>query len=104
MLTRRGGLRVARQLLRTRPDSEPVVRLVRQLELRTHWSLLPLYPMQRWGWGGAAAVTAIGIIGIRIADSRLSGSVAATITLVWLGYVVYSWIWPGILRRWLKIE
>ncbi len=100
----RGALRVARQLLRTRPDSEPVVRLVRQLELRTHWSLLPLYPMQRWGWGGAAAVTAIGIIGIRIADSRLSGSVAATITLVWLGYVVYSWIWPGILRRWLKIE
>ncbi len=99
----RSALRVAQQLLRTRPDSEPLARLVRQLKMRTHWSLLPLYPMQRWGWGGAAILTVIGLIGIRIADSQLPASVAAVITLVWVGYAVYSWVWPGILRKLLKV-
>ena len=50
----RSALRVAQQLLTMRPDSPHFLNLVKELKLQTHWSLLPLYPMQRWGWGGAA--------------------------------------------------
>jgi tetratricopeptide (TPR) repeat protein len=95
----KSALRVAQQLLAMRPDSEQFVTLVRVLKRRNHWTLWPLYPMQRWGWGGAAVVTAIGIIGINIASTTLSRSAAETITFVWLGYVVYSWVWPPILKK-----
>lgn len=95
----RGALRVAQQLLRTSPDSEPLARLVRQLKMRSHWSLLPLYPMQRWGWAGAAAVTAAGFIAVRVSMVTLPEAAATAVLLLWLAYVVYSWVWPPILRK-----
>jgi tetratricopeptide (TPR) repeat protein len=94
-----GALRVAQQLVATRPDSQQFVDLVRALRRQNHWSLLPLYPMRRWGWGGAAAVTAIGLIGVRIAGQTLPPETAEIITFVWLGYVIYSWVWPSILNK-----
>jgi hypothetical protein len=95
----KGALRVAQQLVATRPDSQQFVDLVRALRRQNHWSLLPLYPMRRWGWGGAAAITAIGIIGVRIAGQTLPPQTAEIISFVWLGYVIYSWVWPGILNK-----
>jgi hypothetical protein len=55
--------------------------------------------MRRWGWNGAAVVTAIGIIGVRLAGHTLPPDIAVTIAYVWLGYVIYSWVWPRILRK-----
>jgi tetratricopeptide (TPR) repeat protein len=95
----KGALRVAQQLLTTRPDSEQFVNLVRVLKRQGHWTLLPLYPMRRWGWSGAAVVTAIGILGVRLAGRTLPPSIALTIAYVWLGYVIYSWVWPRILQK-----
>jgi predicted Zn-dependent protease len=95
----RGALRVAQQLLATRPDSEQFVNLVRVLKRQDHWSLLPLYPMRRWGWSGAAVVTAIGLLGIRVAEHTLPPSIALPIAYLWLGYVIYSWVWPRILQK-----
>jgi tetratricopeptide (TPR) repeat protein len=95
----KGALRIAQQLLRMRPDSPQFLNLVKELKLQTHWSLLPLYPMQRWGWGGAAVVTVIGIGVVNASKSQLPGGVASVIGSIWLGYVVYSWVWPRVLRR-----
>jgi tetratricopeptide (TPR) repeat protein len=95
----RSALRVAQQLLAMRPDSPQFLNLVKTLKLHTHWSLLPLYPMQRWGWGGAAVVTVLGIGLVRAAQSSLTTDVASIITYVWLAYVVYSWVWPKILQK-----
>jgi tetratricopeptide (TPR) repeat protein len=95
----RSALRIAQQLLSMRPDSSHFVNLVRELKLKVHWSLLPLYPMQRWGWGGAAVVTAIGLVGVRVARVSLEDSLASIVAFIWLGYVIYSWVWPRILRK-----
>ena len=95
----RSALRVAQQLLAMRPDSPHYLTLVKELKLQTHWSLLPLYPMQRWGWGGAGVVTVLGIGIVHAARSSLTTDLASAIAYVWLAYVVYSWIWPGILRK-----
>jgi tetratricopeptide (TPR) repeat protein len=95
----RGALRVAQQLLSLRPDSPQYLNLVKELKLQTHWSLLPLYPMQRWGWGGAGVITVLGIGIVHAAKSSLTTDVATVIGYVWLAYVVYSWTWPGILRK-----
>jgi predicted Zn-dependent protease len=93
------ALRVAQELVRNQPDSEHLVTFARELKLRNHWSMLPLYPMLRWGWGGAAFVTLGGIFALRAARGVLPESVVVTLGFVWLGYVIYSWTWPAILRK-----
>lgn len=95
----RGALRIAKELLRSQPDNEHYVRLVRDLKSVGHWSLLPLYPMVRWGWGGAVAVTIAGIVGLRALSGVVSPGVSNTLTWIWLLYVVYSWVWPALLRK-----
>lgn len=95
----REALRIAQELLRQQPDSAQLVEMVRALKTQTHWSMIPMYPMQRWGWGGAIAVTAIGMIGLRVAGSALPASVVTPIVLVWLGYCIYTWVWPSILKK-----
>lgn len=97
----RSALRIAQQLLRHQPDSPHLLALVRTLKSRTHWSMLPLYPMRRWGWNAAIAITLLGIIGLRAAERTLPPPVVTTLTWIWLVYVVYSWVWPRLLRRYL---
>lgn len=97
----RGALRIAQQLLRHQPDSKPLLSLVRSLRARTHWSMLPLYPLQRWGWTAAIVITLVGLVGLRVGEQSLPPVVFETLTWVWLAYVVYSWTWPKLLRRYL---
>ncbi len=97
----RGALRIAQQLLRNQPDSPHLLTLVRNLKARTHWSMLPLYPLQRWGWTAAIAITLLGIVGLRAGEQALPGPVFDTLTWLWLAYVLYSWTWPKLLRRYL---
>jgi predicted Zn-dependent protease len=96
----RAALRVAQELLRQRPDSPQFLSLVRELKAQTHWSMLPLYPMQRWGWGGAIFVTVFGLVGLRVAE-RVSPGAYEPLVWIWLAYVIYSWTWPRLLRRWV---
>jgi tetratricopeptide (TPR) repeat protein len=93
-----GALRLARELLRSQPTSEPIVELVRELEVETHWSMRPLYPMRRWGWGGAAAVWGVAMVALHALGNE---PVAAAVGVSWLAYVVYSWVWPAQLKRFL---
>lgn len=97
----RAALRVAQELLRQRPDSPQLLQLVRGLKASSHWSLLPLYPMRRWGWTGAVVVTLGGLIGLRIGERSLPPAAFETLTWIWLTYVIYSWTWPRLLRRWI---
>ncbi|HEY1283381.1 MAG TPA: tetratricopeptide repeat protein [Steroidobacteraceae bacterium] len=95
----REALRIAQELLRQQPDSAQLVQIVRALKVQTHWSMIPMYPMQRWGWGGAVAVTAAGMIGLRVAGTSLPASIVTPLALIWLGYCLYTWTWPSILRK-----
>jgi hypothetical protein len=55
--------------------------------------------MVRWGWGGAAVLTVVGLVGVRIAGHVLPPYATATVIYGWLAYVVYSWVWPSILKK-----
>lgn len=92
------ALSIARELLRAQPDNEDLVDLVRQLRLATHWSMLPLWPVVRFGWTGSVGVWLVAVIGLsalRRSDPALAGALGVAVIL----YVAYSWIWPPILRR-----
>ncbi len=94
----REALGVARELLRLQPDDHELAALVRALRYDTHWTLLPLWPMQRWGWAGSAGLWIGVLIAAQLMD-RLAPAHAGTFGLTWLGFIVYSWAWPPVLRR-----
>jgi tetratricopeptide (TPR) repeat protein len=94
----RAALRLAQEMLRSSPDSPELVELVRDLRHSTHWSLVPLYPVQRWGWGGSIAIWVVAVALLQLAG-RTDSPWATPLAFVWLGYVIYSWTWPPILKR-----
>jgi predicted Zn-dependent protease len=93
------ALRVAQEMLRADPNDPHILEMVRDLKAQTHWSMKPLYPMQRWGWGGAIGVTVAGIVGLRVLDGRIPDGLMQTLSTVWLVYVIYSWVWPSMMKR-----
>lgn len=96
------ALRVARQLLRAQPDSPQLLELVKALRRTSHWSMLPLYPMQRWGWTGAIVLTVGGIAMINMLSPRLPPPWGDVLRIGWIGYVIYSWVWPPLLNRLMR--
>ncbi len=95
----REALRVAQQLLRSRPDSAALLELVRSLKITTHWSMLPLYPVQRWGWPFAIGTWFVIAFGLPVVAKGLPSQVALAISVAWFAYCVYSWVWPRVLPR-----
>jgi tetratricopeptide (TPR) repeat protein len=90
--------RLSQDALRTDPANEHLVNLVRELRIQNHWSMKPLWPLQKWGWGAAAAMWIGGIVVLR-GLSASAPAIAGPATWVWLGYCVYSWVWPSLIRR-----
>ena len=48
--------RIAQQAMRADPANEHLVSMVRELRIQNHWSLKPLWPLRKWGWGASAAM------------------------------------------------
>jgi tetratricopeptide (TPR) repeat protein len=96
-----GALRVARELLRSQPTNETFVEIVRELQVENHWSMLPLYPMRRWGWAGSAGVWVAAIVGFQLAKGFMDDAMVTVVVSVWLLYIVYSWTWPAMLKRFI---
>lgn len=96
----REALEVGRQLLRVDPANADLVEALAELRAETHWIAIPAYPMRRFGWVGAAAVWGFGVLGAR-ATASWSTAWALTFLVVYLGYIVYTWVYPPLLKRWL---
>lgn len=97
----REAYQLSRELLRADPTNTAVVALVRSLRVDTHWSQWPLWPLRRWGWYGSVALWVGSVIGIRMLDQAAPVLVFPA-TMLLLAYVVYSWVWPPLLRRLIK--
>jgi hypothetical protein len=98
---RRDALRVSQELLRSRPDNSQLLENVRILKAATHWSMLPLYPIQRWGWPAVFGIWALFAFGLPAIAPNLPPGVRLGVTCLVLAYVVYSWVWPPLLRKWI---
>ncbi len=93
--------RLAQELLRAQPDDPQMLSLLHQLRLQTHWTLWPLRPLQRWGWYASVGLWVFAIVGLQVLQ-RTAPAMAGPATMVLLAYVIYSWVWPPLLRRWLE--
>jgi len=90
--------RLSQDALRSDPANENLVNLVRELRIQNHWSMKPLWPLQKWGWGASIAMW-IGSIVIIRALAANAPQIAGPASFVLLGYCAYSWIWPSLIRR-----
>lgn len=90
--------RVAQGAMRADPANENLVTLVRELRVQNHWSMKPLWPLQKWGWGASAAMWVGGIL-VTNTLQRAAPQAATPFAFAWLAYAIYSWVWPPILRR-----
>lgn len=92
---------LAKTLLRADPTDASLVQLVRTLRMNTHWSMWPLWPLQRWGWGASIGLYVLMLLVLRGLDKVAPGW-SGPVSLLLLAYVVYSWVWPPIFRRWMQ--
>lgn len=94
---------LAREMLLVQPDNPHLLALVHETGHQTHWTMWPLRPLQRWGWHASIALWVAAVIGGRLVD-RLAPGYAGIFTLTLLSYVVYSWVWPPLLRKWMSFR
>jgi predicted Zn-dependent protease len=90
--------RVAQGAMRADPANENLVMLVRELRIQNHWSLKPLWPLQKWGWGASAAMWVGGILVARFLRHSMPAAYEPFV-YCWLAYAIYSWVGPPLLRR-----
>ncbi len=89
---------IAQQAMRADPANEHLVNMVRELHIQNHWSMKLLWPLQKWGWGGSAAMWVGAIVVMRVLGSS-APQAAGVFAFAWLAYVIYSWVWPSLIRR-----
>lgn len=95
--------RVVAELIRLHPDNEEIIDIAISLRVVTHWTSTPNWPFNRFGWPFS--------IGLWLSFIALSQGVKRfelqipyyfEILMGYLAYVVYSWVQPMVLKRWLK--
>jgi tetratricopeptide (TPR) repeat protein len=90
--------RIAQHAMRADPANENLVNMVRELRLQNHWSMKLLWPMQKWGWGASAAMWVGAIVMMRVLQTSAPEAYGPFV-FTWLAYVIYSWVWPPLIRR-----
>jgi predicted Zn-dependent protease len=91
--------RVSRQMLLANPHSPVWLHNVRVFKAASHWSMKPLYPFQRWGWGASIAVWFFVVLVAGPLSALAGPGVSVAFIALWVLFVIYSWVWPPILRR-----
>ncbi len=93
--------KIGQQLLRGRPRDTELVESLIEVRQHTHWAAIPAWPFIRFGWAGVGGVWVLGMIGGKI----LEGYDRAAAHWWSIGYIAlcaYSWVYPLILRRWIR--
>jgi tetratricopeptide (TPR) repeat protein len=95
-----GAYRIAQELVRSQPDHKPYIQIAADLKATSHWSMLPLWPLMRWGWAASIGLWVLGIGAVRVLGQS-NPAAAGILGLCIFAYAVYSWVWPPLLRRWM---
>jgi tetratricopeptide (TPR) repeat protein len=92
---------LGRELLQLHPDDEELVDLLIELRTLTHPIAWPAYPFIRWGWTGSAVIWGIYVFGSPTFNKHYP-SLATPVAIGYLAWVVYSWTYQALLRKWFR--
>ena len=73
--------------------------LAREARLSAHWSQVPLWPIARYG---PVPVWFAGVALLLLTSRLLPPPLFGVVALLWLTFVVYSWVAPAALRAWAR--
>jgi len=90
---------ISQEVLRINPNSTHALEVVKELKLLNHWSMRPLRPLAKYGWGASIAIWIFAVVTFRVIDKTPLAPYSGILLTLLLAFVVYSWVWPSILRR-----
>ncbi|MEM1260842.1 MAG: tetratricopeptide repeat protein [Pseudomonadota bacterium] len=96
------AFQLSRELVLADPANGSLVELASELRRANHWSMKPLWPMQRFGWAGSIGIWFGAVLLFRSGVLDGTPTLANYLVGALLIYVVYSWVWPPLLRRILR--
>lgn len=97
----RAALVLAQELLRSNPLDKELVDLIIELRTATHWSAMPLWPLQQLGLVGTFLLWASFIVLI-IINRFIEWPHFIFVVYAYLGYCLFSWIHEPIVKRIIK--
>lgn len=93
---------VVQELIRISPHEQGYIETAVDIRTVTHWSSRPLWIFNRFGWSGSIGLWIAVLVLVRVLDSDNSNSTLVTYLIFgYLGLVIYSWVQPPLLKRWL---
>lgn len=92
------GNRHIKHAVQQNPDEEAFRNLAREGRRMTHWAMWPLWPVQKFGPVALYVFFAGGILLLRAFDLT---RFATYFAMFYLGYCIYSWVVPRIIRKFL---
>jgi predicted Zn-dependent protease len=93
--------KLGQQILRLVPDDQELSEQLIELRTVTHWAALPAYFGNRYGWKASIGIW-IGAIILIMTLGQISPGLAGTLGIVYFGWVVYTWTYRPILKRWIR--
>jgi tetratricopeptide (TPR) repeat protein len=93
--------RIAIEILHMHPHSRQALETVVHLDQASHWSMLPLWPMNRWGWAASGVIYVLSVVILGLLRKHAPES-AGPASMLLLAFVVYSWVYPPLFARWMK--
>jgi len=90
---------ISQEVLRLNPNNQDILEAVKELNLVNHWSMRPLRPLMKYGWGASIAIWVAAGVGFRVIDKTPLAPYSGFLLVLLLAFVVYSWVWPSILRK-----
>lgn len=99
----KSALTLVQELIRKNPSDSSLIEVAIDLRRLTHWSALPLWHINRFGWP-AAMGTWVGFIVLLQVDRHSAVPGMGYIVIAYLLWAVYSWIHAPIIGRWIKFR
>jgi len=94
---------VVQELIRIDPQDQDYIDLAIELRSITHWSAAPNWLINRFGWPASIAVWVGFIVMSKLVDIDKYPWMS-WVFIAYLVWVIYSWVHPSILKRWLQYK
>lgn len=95
--------RIARELVSATPEDQDLLDAIVELRVLTHPLGLPVRPLVAYGWAGSAAFWGAFIVisgGLRAVEAP--ERVQMGFIYGYLAWAVYTWVYPPLMRRWIR--
>ena len=93
---------IMQELVRIDPNDQDYIDTVIEIKTVTHWSSLPNWPLNRFGWPASIFIWFVALVLIRVVGNSPDATWVTPFAFGYLGWVVYTWVQPFILKAILK--